>query len=57
MVIAGTPNLPIAGDLNMGSGFKDAAIRVDRVARAQRAVAQERFVFTPNCKISALLCI
>jgi 4-amino-4-deoxy-L-arabinose transferase-like glycosyltransferase len=50
-----TPNLPIVGDLNSWSGWKEAAQRVDLASRAARAAGQSSFVFSPNYKISSLL--
>jgi hypothetical protein len=55
LVVAVTPNLPIAGDLNSWSGWKEAAERVERVQRAQQAKGVDTFVFSPNYKISSLL--
>jgi 4-amino-4-deoxy-L-arabinose transferase-like glycosyltransferase len=50
-----TPNLPIAGDMNSWSGWKEAAQRVERVAQAARDKGEPVFVFAPNYKISSLL--
>lgn len=50
-----TPNLPIAGDMNSWSGWKEAAQRVDQLSRAAHADGQASFVFSPNYKISSLL--
>ncbi len=49
------PNLPVAGDLNSWSGWKDAAARADQAATAARAGGKEAFIFAPNYKISSLL--
>jgi 4-amino-4-deoxy-L-arabinose transferase-like glycosyltransferase len=49
------PNLPIAGDMNIWSGWKEAAQRVERVTQSTRANGDEVFVFSPNYKISSLL--
>jgi hypothetical protein len=54
-VVSVTPNLPIVGDLNSWSGWKQAALRVDQASRAARAHGQASFVFAPNYKISSLL--
>ena len=50
------PNLPIAGDLNSWSGWKEAAA-ARRPGGAQRHAprASEAFVFSPNYKISSLI--
>ncbi len=53
--ISVTPNLPIAGDLNSWSGWKEAAQRVERVAQTARAKGEPVFIFSPNYKISSLL--
>jgi hypothetical protein len=50
-----TPNLPIAGDMNSWSGWKEAAQRVDRASQAAGATGKPVFVFSPNYKISSLL--
>jgi len=55
LVISVTPNLPIVGDLNSWSGWKEAAYRVDQASRTARAEGQASFVFSPNYKISSLL--
>jgi 4-amino-4-deoxy-L-arabinose transferase-like glycosyltransferase len=55
LVVTTTPNLPIAGDLNSWSGWKEAAQRVDQVARAAQTRGEQTFVFSPNYKISSLL--
>ena len=54
-VAVAIPNLPIAGDLNSWSGWKEAAARVEQAAAAARAEGQEVFVFSPNYKISSLM--
>jgi hypothetical protein len=55
LAVSVIPNLPIVGDLNSWSGWKDAAQRVDQASRAARAKGQTSFVFSPNYKISSLL--
>jgi hypothetical protein len=55
LVVAVTPNLPIAGNLNSWSGWHDAALRVDKLSQAARAEGKASFVFSPNYKISSLL--
>jgi 4-amino-4-deoxy-L-arabinose transferase-like glycosyltransferase len=54
-VVSAIPNLKIAGDLNSWSGWKDAALRVDRISQALHDQGQRSFVFSPNYKISSLL--
>ncbi len=54
-VASATPNLPMIGDLNSWSGWKEAAARVDQVSQALRTKGEEPFVFSPNYKISSLL--
>lgn len=49
------PNLPVAGDLNSWSGWKEAAARIETVAAAERAAGHDAFVFSPNYKISSLI--
>lgn len=49
------PNLPIAGDLNTWSGWREAAGRVAKVEQQVRAEGGEAFVFAPNYKISSLI--
>lgn len=49
------PNLPIPGDMNSWSGWREAARRVDQLAASIRAEGREAFVFSPNYKISSLL--
>jgi hypothetical protein len=53
--VAVTPNLPISGDLNSWSGWKEAAQRVDQVVEAAHARGEQTFIFSPNYKISSLL--
>ncbi|HYN58662.1 MAG TPA: glycosyltransferase family 39 protein [Rubrivivax sp.] len=55
LVISVTPNLPIVGNMNSWSGWKEAAQRVDQASLAARAGGQSSFVFSPNYKISSLL--
>jgi len=54
-VVVAVPNLPIAGDLNSWSGWKEASARVEKAAAAVRAEGGEPFVFSPNYKISSLI--
>ncbi len=54
-VVVAIPNLPIAGDLNSWSGWKEASARVEKAAAAARAGGKEVFVFSPNYKISSLI--
>ena len=49
------PNLPVPDDMNIWSGWKEAATRVERVSAAVRAEGREVFVFSPNYKISSLI--
>ncbi len=49
------PNLPIAGDLNTWSGWRDAAAHVAKVEQQVRAEGGRAFVFSPNYKISSLI--
>jgi hypothetical protein len=55
LVLAVTPNLPIAGDMNSWSGWPEAALRIDQLSQAARAEGKTSFVFSPNYKISSLL--
>lgn len=54
-VAAAIPNLPVPGDLNSWSGWREAAARVDAARAAERARGQDAFVFAPNYKISSLI--
>lgn len=54
-VVAAYPNLPLPGDLNIWSGWRTAAVQVDRLAALERAQGRRVFVFSPNYKISSLL--
>jgi 4-amino-4-deoxy-L-arabinose transferase-like glycosyltransferase len=54
-VASATPNLPMFGDLNSWSGWKEAAMHVEQQSQALRAQGEEPFVFSPNYKISSLL--
>ncbi|MES2185049.1 MAG: glycosyltransferase family 39 protein [Pseudomonadota bacterium] len=54
-VVAAIPNLPLPGDLNIWSGWRPAAERVDRLVAAERAQGRTAFVFSPNYKISSLI--
>jgi len=53
--VVAIPNLPIAGDLNSWSGWREAAARVEIAQAAARAEGRQVFVFSPNYKISSLL--
>ncbi|MBL0353934.1 MAG: glycosyltransferase family 39 protein [Dechloromonas sp.] len=53
--ISTVPNLPIPGDLNSWSGFREAAARVDRLEAAIRAEGKDSFVFSPYYKTSSLI--
>jgi 4-amino-4-deoxy-L-arabinose transferase-like glycosyltransferase len=53
--VVAIPNLPIAGDLNSWSGWKEASARVEQAAAAVRAEGGEVFVFSPHYKISSLI--
>ncbi|MDM0111374.1 glycosyltransferase family 39 protein [Variovorax sp. J22R133] len=55
IAIATVPNLPLPGDLNIWSGWRDAAQRVDLAVAAERHAGRRAFVFSPNYKISSLL--
>ncbi|MGB8053854.1 MAG: hypothetical protein WCF11_08805, partial [Azonexus sp.] len=54
-VVSLIPNLPIPGDLNSWSGFKEAATRVDRLEASLKAAGKESFVFSPHYKLSSLI--
>lgn len=49
------PNLPVAGDLNTWSGWRETATQVERIERERRSLGERTFVFAPNYKISSLL--
>ena len=49
------PNLPVPGDLNSWSGFREAGARVDRLEAAIKAGGKESFVFSPHYKTSSLI--
>ena len=49
------PNLPMPGDLNSWSGFREAGARVGRLEAAIRAGGKESFVFSPHYKTSSLI--
>ena len=53
--ISAVPNLPIPGDLNSWSGFREAAARVDRLEAGIRAEGKDSFVFSPYYKTSSLI--
>jgi 4-amino-4-deoxy-L-arabinose transferase-like glycosyltransferase len=53
--ISAIPNLPIPGDLNNWSGFKEAAAHVDRLEATIHAEGKNSFVFSPSYKVSSLL--
>lgn len=59
LVVAGVavsiPNLPVAGDMNIWSGWNEAARRVERIEASVRAEGRDTFVFAPNYKISSLV--
>lgn len=52
---AQVPNLPLPGDLNIWSGWKDAAARIDKIEAELHAQGQKTFVFSPSYKSSSLL--
>ncbi|MDF1481622.1 ArnT family glycosyltransferase [Extensimonas sp. H3M7-6] len=52
---AQVPNLPLPGDLNIWSGWKDAAARIDQIEAELHAQGQKTFVFSPSYKSSSLL--
>ncbi len=49
------PNVPVPGDLNSWSGFREAGARVDQLEAAIRAGGKESFVFSPHYKTSSLI--
>jgi 4-amino-4-deoxy-L-arabinose transferase-like glycosyltransferase len=49
------PNLPVPGDLNSWSGWREAAAPVEKALAAEQAAGREAFVFSPNYKISSLI--
>ena len=49
------PNLPVPGDLNSWSGFREAGARVARLEAAITAEGKESFVFSPHYKTSSLI--
>lgn len=53
--ISTIPNLPIPGDLNSWSGFKEAGVRIEQLEAAIRAEGKESFVFSPHYKTSSLI--
>lgn len=55
IVAAAIPNLPIAGDMNTWSGWREAAARVANVEEKVRAEGKRSFIFSPNYKISSLI--
>ena len=54
-VAASIPNLPVPGDLNSWSGWRETAAGVERTLVAERGRGKEVFVFSPNYKISSLI--
>ena len=52
---AQVPNLPLPGDLNIWSGWKEAAARIDQIEAELHAQGQKTFVFSPSYKSSSLL--
>lgn len=55
MAVAVIPDLPLPGDFNSWSGWKEAAARVDQREAEIRAQGVDSFVFSPNYKISSLV--
>lgn len=55
LVVATVPNLPLPKDLNIWSGWRPAAERIDQAVAAERAHGRRAFVFSPNYKLSSLL--
>ena len=49
------PNLPVPEDMNIWSGWAEAAARVEKALAAARAEGMAVFVFSPNYKISSLI--
>lgn len=49
------PDLPIAGNLNSWSGWREAAAEVANIEHERQALGERTFVFSPNYKISSLL--
>ena len=54
-VVSAIPNLPLPGDLNSWSGFKEVAERVDRLEASIDAEGKGSFVFSPHYKVSSLV--
>jgi hypothetical protein len=54
-VVVAVPNLPIAGDLNSWSGWREAAQRIEKLQADLAREGRASFVFSPNYKISSLL--
>ena len=54
-VAVSIPNLPVVGDLNTWSGWDTAAVRVEKVATAERADGRAVFVFSPSYRVSSLI--
>ena len=54
-VVVAVPNLPIAGDLNTWSGWREAARHVEAAQAALTREGRHSFVFSPNYKISSLM--
>ena len=55
VVVSVVPNLPVPGNLNIWSGWQQAAQRLERRVQDERAAGGNAFVFSPNYKISSLL--
>jgi hypothetical protein len=55
IAVSAVPNLPVPGDLNSWSGFREAAARVDHLEASTRAEGKDSFVFSPHYKVSSLI--
>jgi 4-amino-4-deoxy-L-arabinose transferase-like glycosyltransferase len=55
IAVSAIPNLPVPGDLNSWSGFREAAARVDRLEASTSAEGKDSFVFSPHYKVSSLI--
>ncbi len=55
LVVFAVPKLPIVGNLNSWSGWKETADHVARIEAARHARGERTFVFGPNYKVASLL--
>lgn len=56
-VLATQADMKLPADLNVASGWRQAAARVDEQVAAERLAGRRAFVFSPNYKISSLIWI